>query len=666
MQEVRLGDDPEPRDAEPEPPATTPPPARPEPTPEPAVVHPPAPPPAPRPPPPPPPAMSASAVGASYGDLLAPPPSYADSMMFSRPPEGFARSAAASAADHSFAQSQSQSHAGMMRTVALDPGGGGGGGGAFSRRDDMSNQSDRSRDDRATTPTRGYSDEIVESDPTGDGVAGIDSIDSKRGLSVAVTDPQMSLAAGSPFGKKVVTYKVRVVVRDPSAFPEYRTKDAAVWRRFRDFVALADLLRESHKGYFVPPRPEKKPLSASDDAFVRDRAHQLGAYLERLASHPACRKAAELRVFLTAPDLERDPEWLAFAARAAAAAPAGPAPAAFQSGFSAPGAAPLAGADSDAMRADASGGAYGAPPGPYGGFANPNAFAAPSPPARKGQVGKFFNRLGAAAAGALTGAGTGGVSEDDAVFIEERDRVFRLEQELAIASLKATRALECEEKFSDALGELGLECVKLAKREDGDAVRRGGGAYGEDVLRGRDIALRARKMGNAAVRVSRLTRGAIGQLSRSLQPLHEYLSMMPAVRAAVADRSDALVEWRRAAAELEAKKARLARLETDITKMLKVDLLKREVVEARGAVERARGEYETVKARHGDEFARLEKNRCASFKRMWLAFARTQAAHAERAMQVWRAVAEDLGASPEEWRGAEEANGVEGGGSASP
>jgi hypothetical protein len=51
--------------------------------------------------------------------------------------------------------------------------------------------------------------------------------------------------------------------------------------------------------------------------------------------------------------------------------------------------------------------------------------------------------------------------------------VFRLEQELAIASLKAGRALECEEKFSDALASYGLECVKLAKREDGDGGEKG-------------------------------------------------------------------------------------------------------------------------------------------------------------------------------------------------
>ena len=634
MQEVRLGNDPEPVATEPAPRAendgATPPPKAEREAPR---APAPAAPPVTSLPPHPASTMSASAGDASYGDLLAPPPSYADSMMYSRPPDGFARHAAVPAA---VSQSRvGSSHAGMMRTVALDDGGGGGG--------DGDAHPEAPRDDRVGPS--GSSDEMVEAEGgAGAGGAG-------GGLSVSVTDPQMSLAAGSPFGKKVVTYKVRVVVRDAAAFPDYRTRDTAVWRRFRDFVALANLLRESHRGYFVPPRPEKKPLSPSDDAFVRDRTHQLCAYLERLARHPTCRNAAELRVFLTAPDLERDPEWLAFAARAAAAAGGKPAPV----GFPAPGGASLAGADASAMRATAEGGVYGSPPGPYSGIANPNAFAPPSPPAQTG-VGKFLNRLGTAAAGALVGAGTGGIVEDDAAFLEERDRVFRLEQELAIASLKAGRALEFEEKFSDAMGELGLECVKLAKLEDGEAVKRGGGAYGETALLGRETALRARKMGNAAVRVSRLTRAAVGQLSKSLQPLHEYLSMMPAVRRAVADRSDALAEWQRSAAELESKKARLARLETDITKMLKVDLLKREVTEAHGAVERARGEYETVKARHGDEFSRLEKSRCASFKRMWLAFARTQAAHAERAMQVWRAVAEDLGASPEEWRGTEQAD----------
>ena len=325
--------------------------------------------------------------------------------------------------------------------------------------------------------------------------------------------------------------------------------------------------------------------------------------------------------------------------------------------------------------------AYGAPPGPYAGHSNPNAFAqnvggGHSPTG--GGVGQFFKTLaqsGAAAASSALGSGKGQVvGEDDFVFTEERDRVFRLEQELAIASLKAGRCLETNEKFGDAMGELGLEvrlafpksrrlfdhtiltlffktpkCVKLAKLEELGAASRGEGNYSQGAVEGRDVGSRIRKMGNAAVRVARLTRSAIGALGLSLNPMHEYLGMMPAVRRAVADRSEALTNLQSRVNDLESKKQRLARLELDITKMLKVDLLKRETVEAERLVALARVTYDTVKSRNADEFVALEKSRAVSFKKMWLAFARTQVAHAEKVLTVWRQVAEDLGASAEEW-----------------
>jgi sorting nexin-1/2 len=588
-------------------------------------------------------AMSSSAIGASYGDLLAPPPSYADSVMYSRPPDWFAsstqeearlRDAARGGIADGAESSSFASRTGMMNTVALDFG-------SVSR------------------------ETAEEAPPDSAGAAA-----AAGALAVFVTDPQMSLASSSPFGKKVVTYKVQCA----TTFPEYETESACVWRRFRDFVALADRLQESHKGYFVPPRPEKRPLSGTDDAFVRDRVVQLQAYLERLARHPALRRAKALRVFLTAPDLERNEEWLAFGNPSGPLA-VSPATGAWEETDRTRHA--VSTMDASAMRATAEGGTYGVPPGAHVGVGpspfplrgsdagagggsgvwdrdrdrDRDPYASPASPAPQTNVGKFLNRLSATVSGALVGldASRGGIVEDDTAFMEERDRVFRLEQELAIASLKVSRALEYEEKFSDALGELGLECVKLAKLEDTESVRRGEGTYTEVASVGRDTALRARKMGNAAVRVSRLTRQTVGQLSKSLRPLHEYLSMMPAVRRAVQDRSDTLFALQRASGDLESKKARLARLETDITKMLKVDLLKREVHEARRAAEAAAAERETIKKRQAGEFFRLEKNRCASFKRMWLAFARTQVTHAERALQVWRALAEDLGASPEEW-----------------
>ena len=85
-----------------------------------------------------------------------------------------------------------------------------------------------------------------------------------------------------------------------------------MWRRFRDFVALADRLADSHRGYFVPPRPEKTLVSTSDELFVQHRATQLESYLARLAAHPVLRHSAELCVFLTAPDLETSAEWAGF------------------------------------------------------------------------------------------------------------------------------------------------------------------------------------------------------------------------------------------------------------------------------------------------------------------------------------------------------------------
>ena len=219
------------------------------------------------------------------------------------------------------------------------------------------------------------------------------------------------------------------------------------------------------------------------------------------------------------------------------------------------------------------------------------------------------------------------VAEDDAAFIAEKDRVLRLEQELAIASQKAERVLLQEEKYGDALGELGLECIKLGKLEDEEANR--AGHYTEAGAASRTMATQSRTMGNAVVRISRLTRAATGQLARALDPLHDYLGMMPAVRKAVADRSETLLTLQTSLAEVDGKKARIAKLETDITKMLRVDQLKRELAETQATSEAAAREYAHIKERHGEEFARLEASRSATFKDMWLGFARTQVAHAE-------------------------------------
>lgn len=52
--------------------------------------------------------------------------------------------------------------------------------------------------------------------------------------------------------------------------------------------ALADLLKATHRGYFIPPRPEKNTVEgqrASSD-FLESRRLALERYLQQLATHP--------------------------------------------------------------------------------------------------------------------------------------------------------------------------------------------------------------------------------------------------------------------------------------------------------------------------------------------------------------------------------------------
>lgn len=67
--------------------------------------------------------------------------------------------------------------------------------------------------------------------------------------------------------------------------------------------ALGDLLKTTHRGYFIPPRPEKNPVEgqrASTD-FVEGRRTALQHYLEQLAAHPVISQS-EVTLRLASPN----------------------------------------------------------------------------------------------------------------------------------------------------------------------------------------------------------------------------------------------------------------------------------------------------------------------------------------------------------------------------
>lgn len=52
--------------------------------------------------------------------------------------------------------------------------------------------------------------------------------------------------------------------------------------------ALHDLLKATHRGYIIPPRPEKNTVEGqrASEEFVEGRRASLQRYLNQLASHP--------------------------------------------------------------------------------------------------------------------------------------------------------------------------------------------------------------------------------------------------------------------------------------------------------------------------------------------------------------------------------------------
>jgi hypothetical protein len=77
-----------------------------------------------------------------------------------------------------------------------------------------------------------------------------------------------------------------------------------VRRRFRDVVALADRLAGTHRGLFVPARPDKSIVEGhvmQRHDFVNQRCASLQRYLCRVAAHPTVGRSSDFHTFLTEP-----------------------------------------------------------------------------------------------------------------------------------------------------------------------------------------------------------------------------------------------------------------------------------------------------------------------------------------------------------------------------
>ena len=126
------------------------------------------------------------------------------------------------------------------------------------------------------------------------------SSSSSEYIKITVSNPQKEQETSNslvPGGNTYVTY----LITTRTNLPEFGGSEFSVRRRFKDVVTLSDRLAESYRGFFVPPRPDKNVVESQvmqKQEFVEQRRVALEKYLRRLAEHPVIRKSDELKVFL--------------------------------------------------------------------------------------------------------------------------------------------------------------------------------------------------------------------------------------------------------------------------------------------------------------------------------------------------------------------------------
>ncbi|GFR52609.1 hypothetical protein Agub_g15124, partial [Astrephomene gubernaculifera] len=444
---------------------------------------------------------------------------------------------------------------------------------------------------------------------------------------ISVSEP-VKREGGGLFGIKggYVTYLVRSRPRQVGGQVGGQVRpEVRVRRRFREFVTLAEILKERYRGFFVPPRPEKNAVEGQrmTDAFVEERRLALERYLNKLARHPVICASEELRLFLeTEGELGDCPAW-------AALRPAG------QGGAVLEGTARLS---KQLLGLDR-------------GVTDPEQAAQPTK--KSGDIMRAIRETARSMQ-----VPTASLPPDELALQRAREEVEALQGGLTVASRAAERLVSRLERWSGVQGELGLALLRAGKAEQAE-----GGALAQHTCtlkQSGSLMHDLERLGTALVRASRIGRRVTGRCAIELGCLHDYLGLMPAALKGLRARDKALLTAdtlqadlgarRRAIAELEAAGARV--LGGDAAKAKKIAELSGDVAVLQQSLSAATATYERVKATNQSELSRLRGEMRAELGGMLRGFAGVMAACCQRDTEIWLAAASELQATPEQLQAA--------------
>ncbi|XVE58958.1 hypothetical protein DITRI_Ditri05aG0004900 [Diplodiscus trichospermus] len=255
-------------------------------------------------------------------------------------------------------------------------------------------------------------------------------------IKITVSNPQKEQDSTNslvPGGNTYYTY----LITTRTNIPEFGSSEFSVRRRFRDVVTLSDRLAEAYRGYFIPPRPDKNVVESQvmqKQDFVEQRRVALEKYLRRLAEHPVIRLSDELKVFLQVE-----------------------------------GRLPLPTSTDVASRM-----LDGAVKLPKQLFGESTTVVEPHEvvqPAKGGRdLLRLFKELRQSVANDWGGSKPP-VVEEDKVFMEKKEWIHDLEQQLSNASQQAETLVKAQQDMGETMGELGLAFIKLTKFENEEAMK---------------------------------------------------------------------------------------------------------------------------------------------------------------------------------------------------
>ncbi|CAI5457890.1 unnamed protein product [Closterium sp. Yama58-4] len=444
-----------------------------------------------------------------------------------------------------------------------------------------------------------------------------------------VGSKKLQEAGGSmiPGGGSYVAY----VIETKTNVPEYGAPSARVERRFREFVALADRLAETHRGYFIPVRPDKNVVESQvlqGAEFVKTRQVELDKYVQRLARHPAIRRSADLISFLTSSERFQPASSVDLASRVLEGAVKLP--------------QQLFGAADSITPAEAA--------KPAGGGRNllrmfkefgqsvANDWTG-KPPAVSGSTSAAGGGGGTSTSASEAGAGAGAGATDEepgnsgtkqqtaptaaeveaheARFGSARTKLADLDKHLAEATAGAGQRL-AEGSAGGAGGGAGGAGGGVGGggggggggstagggtdggigSEAGGANGVGGGGDKGAGQRERAFVAECQSVGKGMVRSAQLSHSVVERNKRTLSILLEYHKTTAAARTALADRSQALLTWQTLESDLGGKKTKLDRLGSvegaDPAKQKKAQELQREIQALEKAKEAAVNEYRKI------------------------------------------------------------------------